>query len=831
MPKPAITDGTTNFFNVFYHGKGVGQRVGTFLPFTDNGTVSQSCLFDDGSSSYLSRTHSASNKKTFTFSAWIKRCATGAYQRIFNASDAGDNEHFIFRDSDVLHFYSGDASADVKTTRTFNDTSKFYHIVLRVDTTQSTASDRVRIYVDGEEITALATATYPSQDADTAFNGNVAHDIGRSNSSSQYFDGYMAEVNFADGQSYGPDTFGLTDTSTGKWIPKSLGSITYGTNGFRLTFANSAGQTIGDDTSGNGNDFTVSGIATDHVKDDSPTQNFTNMGGDDTGSFTKAEGNLNITSPGSGQYEQVVGQPDFGVATGKWYWEVRVYNKGKTQLGWKSDDHVGGSAAADTSTSPHTGSGAIGIGYNVGSSGGFADGEWTDDYSNALSEFSTFSAASGGDIVMFALDLDNSKGYVGLNGTWFNSANPANGTGSIGLSTPATGRNKFYPMMLRLDSAGQNNFNFGQNRTFSAAFDKSAVANTASSGPGFFKYTPPTDFLAICEDNLPDVTKYKPDLAWFKAIGATNNHLLIDSSRGGNKQLQPNLVNAELTQEDMIQKFLPGGYAVEDFVNLNADNVEYISWNWVVNGGTTSANTDGSGATLASTIQANQTAGCSIVQYVGNNTAGAKIAHGLSQKPKTIWIKDRDGGSYEWMVYWEGVDNSVSEQYYLQLSADDAGADLNTIFNDTAPTASVFTIGNNASVNANTNKYVAYCFHSVEGFSRIDRYLGNGNAAGPYVITGFEPQFLLLKCSDAAGAWIIYDNARSKFNPRDKIIYANVSDAEVTHASNYDIDFLSNGFKIRNSTSAINHSGRFFQFMAFAKNPFIGDGTNPGTAR
>ena len=167
----------------------------------------------------------------------------------------------------------------------------------------------------------------------------------------------------------------------------------------------------------------------------------------------------------------------------------------------------------------------------------------------------------------------------------------------------------------------------------------------------------------------------------------------------------------------------------------------------------------------------------------------------------------------------------------MLLNTDAGVVDDATVFNDVAPTSSVFTIGNHVGVNTNSENYVAYCFHSVEGFSRIDRYLGNGNAAGPYVITGFEPQFLLLKCSDAAGAWILYDTARSKFNPRDKIIYANVADAEVTHASNYDIDFLSNGFKIRNSTSAINHSGRFFQFMAFAKNPFIGDGTNPGTAR
>ena len=835
MPEPTIVRGSDHFFNVTYEGNGTGQRVGNFIPYTDNGTIAKSCMFNDDDNPYLTKTAGASpsSTKIFTLSWWVKRSALSATQTMIGLAEVSGSTNrpvMNFDSSNRLQVVtSGGTTMNKVTTRTFEDTSKWYHIVVRIDTTQSTAADRVRIYVDGDQITVFTTNTIPSQNADFQLASQTMN-IGRLSGTSQKFDGYLAEIHYADGQSYGPDTFGITDTSTGRWIPKSLGSITYGNNGYRMEFANSAGQTIGDDTSGNANDFTVNNLGANDIMVDSPTQNFTNMTGDNTGGFTIAEGGLNITSPGSGQYEQIVGLPSFGVATGKWYWEVRVYNKGQTQLGWKSDDHVGGAGAADTSVSPHTGSGAIGIGYNVGGSGGFADGEWTDDYSNAYSDFSTFTAASAGDIVMFALDLDNNKGYVGLNGTWFNSANPANGTGSIGLSTPATGKNKFYPMMLRLDGAGQNNFNFGQNRTFSNAFDKSAVANTASSGPGFFKYTPPTDFLAICQDNLSTTEKGIPGLTWIKDRDNTYSHGLRDSNRGPNKDLFTNLDQAEVTNTDGVQKFLKGGFSIEDLLGLNADGASIVSWNWVGNGGTTSANADGSGASLASTIQANQTAGFSIVTYAGSSSGSQTVAHGLSEAPEWIAIKNRTDSSRSWFIYVPVTKYDTTPQNrYFRFNSDDSHASGN-VFNNTAPTNKVFSIQDAGSLNTNGSgkNYIAYCWHSVEGYSKIgDWYEGNGSTNGPFIYTGFKPAWLLIKGINIGNSWQILDNARDPINPVNKVLEP---DSTAADATGHNIDFLANGFKIRTSDADINGSYAYW-YAAFAEHPFVGDGTNPCPAR
>ena len=292
MATPEILRGSDHFSTVIYEGNGGGQRVGKFIPFTDNGTIAKSCMFDDGDTAYLNRTSgTATSTKIFTVSVWAKRATIGTHTILNLAPLSGSTNAPTINwgaSATIQLATSGGSTMNKITTRTFEDTSKWYHIVARFDTTQSTAADRVRLYVDGTQVTAFGTNTIPSQNTDFVLNSQVMQ-IGRATSSgspTQYLDGYLAELHYADGQSYGPDTFGITDTSTGRWIPKSLGSITYGNNGFRMEFANSAGQTIGDDTSGNGNDFTVNNLGANDIMIDSPTQNFTNMTGDNKRGFT-----------------------------------------------------------------------------------------------------------------------------------------------------------------------------------------------------------------------------------------------------------------------------------------------------------------------------------------------------------------------------------------------------------------------------------------------------------------------------------------------------------------------------------------------------------------
>ena len=270
---------------------------------------------------------------------------------------------------------------------------------------------------------------------------------------------------------------------------------------------------------------------------------------------------------------------------------------------------------------------------------------------------------------------------------------------------------------------------------------------------------------------------------------------------------------------------------------VNSTGESYVSWNWHANGGTTAANTDGSGATLASTIQANQDAGFSIVTYAGSSSGSKTVAHGLTEIPEMIWIKNRTDSSRNWFVYHINasyasmVPYDGNAAYYLLLNSSNA-RDSGDVFNNTAPTNKVFHIQDAGSLNTNGSgkNYIAYCWHSVAGYSRIGKYTGNGSSQGPMVYTGFKPSFLLVKCLSPGGTnWILWDNARSRINPCDNVLYPDLSQAET--ASGNDMDFLSNGFKPRGTNGNYNTSSRNYTYMAFAEHPFIGDGTNPVTAR
>ena len=826
MAKPTIIRGSDHHFSFTYKGSGLGQRVGTFVPFTDDGTISKSCYFDDGNNEHLHRTPGSNgNRRTWTWSAWVKRVKL-AQGYMFMYSDASANTEAIqFDSSNRLHYYvlvSSSYQINYISNRTFEDLGEWIHIVVRKDTTQSTAADRVRIYVNGTQITSWATATQPSQNDEGFFNqSGKKHGLGNFDNAS-YDDamGYLAEVNFIDGTSYGPDTFGVEDSTSSRWIPKTLGSITYGTHGFRMQFANSAGQTIGDDTSGQGNDYTVVNVGTHQISLDTPTSAYTNFGGDKEAGGSASDGNMKVTTPGSGGgYNQCVALAQFGVSKGKWYWECRINTKGAAAYGWKSDDNTLGSQAGVT------GNYKFGPAYNVGTSGGFADGEWDCNYSTGASEFSAFATSGVGDIIMFAIDLDNRKGYVGKNGTWFNSANPANGTGSIGLGrdpVPSVGA-KFYPMCLRLDSSGVATYNFGQNPSFSSQI--TAAANTASSGPGLFKYTPPTDFVAINRDNIPSSNKGIVSFAWADNI-ASGHNVFRDSSRGDETVFSPS-TSMQASPRGIVE-FLQGGYRLDqdDLVGgMDAADSDFVSWNWVGNNGTLAANTDGSGATLASTTQANQTAGFSIVLYTGDGNSNRKIAHGLSSAPEFIATRAR--GSASWYTYIKSAVayDTTPQNRYMRFDSDDSHSDYETPWADTVPTSSVFSIGS-TQTNNNTTNYVAYCWHSVEGYSKIGSYHGNGQTDGPMVLTGFKPAWLLVKAINVGNGWRCFDNVRDKFNPRDKNSRINEAGGQLTGDN---IDFLANGFKIQNSDGDINGSYHYI-FMAFAERPFVGDGTNPGMA-
>ena len=327
----------------------------------------------------------------------------------------------------------------------------------------------------------------------------------------------------------------------------------------------------------------------------------------------------------------------------------------------------------------------------------------------------------------------------------------------------------------------------------------------------------------------------QPDWVWAKRRDATTSHGLVDSSRGVRKVLSSNGTDAEYAESagNTLTAFLSDGFTVGadgNYTAFNANGSSIVAWQWKANGGTTSSNTDGS---ITSTVQANTTAGFSIVLWTGSS-ASATIGHGLSSAPELVIVKNRTDSSTDWRIgntVVSGKTMADDNGYYLEF---DTGAIANpggkTIWGSgpSAPTSTVFSVGSNNSNNGSSDNMLAYCFHSVKGYSKIGSYTGNGNADGPFVYLGFKPALLITKRTDATSDWRIWDFKRDPENVVDRILYPSANNGEGSETFG---DFLSNGFKIRVTTSDYNASGGTYIYMAFAEHPFVSSEGVPVTAR
>ena len=764
MATPTIPNGEEHFFPIIYEGNGAGQRVGKFVPFTDNGTIDNSVIFNDADNAYLSRTNDAGDRDTFTISVWVKRCALGSVQYILDTYDGSStNDGMIrFNTDNTMSIRLGSPSSLLYiTNRTFEDTSKFYHIMLSVNTGESTAADRAKLYVDGDRITSFSTQT-TSGSVNTQFNySSATFRIGSTTSGSYDFDGYLAEFNQVDGTALTPDTFGLTDTSTGRWIPKALTGITYGTNGFRLQFGSSSA--LGDDTSGNENDFSVTNLVAGDQTTDSPTQNHATWNPHPNTGGTLSEGNLKLVTASSGYSVKLA---TLKPKSGKYYAEFTI---GAENGGLLIGVQELATAPSSSSTTFPQGDGSFawrgsnGYVFNGGSS------------SVAGSTYTT------GDVVALALDLDNQVLKFYKNNSLDNT---------IGLTGKDVG--------IAVGDFGNTQYG----------------TVTANFGQKSFTYTPPTGFVALQQDNLPETAKGITGFTWIKDRDNSMNHNSYDSSNGEFNRLVPNATSAILNTQGGVSKFLKGGIAVGDTANVNNSGASMVAWNWVANGGTTASNSNGS---ITSTVQANTTAGFSIVQWTGDG-GQSTVGHGLSNTPTIVIQKNLDSTS-DWWFYTTAIDGSYD---YLKLDSSVAKSD----FSATAPTSTVFT-----SHGWGTTSMIGYCFHEISGYSKFSSYTGNGNADGPFVYTGFRPAWIMIKNAGATASWFMLDAARNTFNPVENWLVADDPQAEVVTSGDRKIDFLSNGFKIRATTTDFNGSSANMLYMAFAEHPFVGDGTSPVTAR
>jgi hypothetical protein len=293
--------------------------------------------------------------------------------------------------------------------------------------------------------------------------------------------------------------------------------------------------------------------------------------------------------------------------------------------------------------------------------------------------------------------------------------------------------------------------------------------------------------------------------------------MLFDAVRGATKDVHSNTVDAEVTNANTLTRFLRNGFEVSNDVQVNTSGESYVAWQWLNDSLTASSNTDGS---ITSTVLANTTSGFSTVTYVGNSTSGATVGHGLGAVPKMMILKDRDVGE-NWVIY----NDALGPTKFMYFTTDGAFTASNR-WNDTAPTSSVFTLGNETQVNATGRDYVVYCFAEIPGYSSFGSYTGNSSTDGPFVYTGFKPAFIMTKRSDSTSDWTIEDTTRSTFNLVENALFPNLNIAEDTTGDRMDI--LSNGFKLR--TTQQPNVGTLI-YMAFAEHPFGGVGAAPATAR
>jgi len=322
---------------------------------------------------------------------------------------------------------------------------------------------------------------------------------------------------------------------------------------------------------------------------------------------------------------------------------------------------------------------------------------------------------------------------------------------------------------------------------------------------------------AITNDGNSDL---QPDWVWTKVRSASNSHHLADTSRGITKQLTANNTNGEQTDASIHASVQSDGFTVGDAGSVNANGATYVSWQWKANGGSRTTNTE-SGNNPAGGYQANTTAGFSIVDYTGTGANGT-MAHGLGVVPQVMIVKNRDQTD-SWQVYHIDLGNNKS----LFLDNSDPVYTLTDIWNQTTPTSSVFTIGTSHRTNADAEKYIAYCFTPIQGYSKFGSYTGNGSTTdGAFVYTGFSPAWVLMKRTSGSEAWMLVDSKRPGFNVIDDVLEPNDVAAE---GASTDIDLLSNGFKLRKDNS--NASGETYIYMAFAESPFVSSEGVPTTAR
>jgi hypothetical protein len=740
-------------------------------------SLTNSLRFRSSASAYLSRTFATPTSSTvWTWSAWIKRGKlTGTY-RLFGASTT---TFLTFNSSDQLNLTINNVSA-ATSTAVFRDPSAWYHVVY-----QQNGSAQI-IYVNNVSVATGTTAA-------SIFNTAIAHQIGAANTAN-HFDGYMTEVNFIDGQALTPSSFGFTSLDTGVWIPKSYAG-SYGTNGFYLKFTDNSALTsgsnvgLGKDFSVNGNYFNTnnisitSGITYDSMTDvptltSATVSNYATLNPLKIGAGVSLDsGNLNYSAGSNG-----IAMSTIGMSSGKWYCEYVMTNAGNGEVGVARDDiNINSYLGADNKGWNYYSGGQT---YHNGSGASYGTTWGANDVISILFD------ADAGTLVYYVNGASQGTAFSGLtNGPYFFAIGAFNQDGKFNFGQR--------PFVYALPSG------FKRLNTFNLPTPTigTTEATLASKNMNVVTYTGTGAIRSVTG------VEFQPDWTWIKGRSQATDHGLYDAVRGVQKQLESNTAGAETTETTGLTAFGSNGFTVGALAQLNTSSATYAGFNWKANG-SGSANTAG---TIPSTVSANTTAGFSIVTYTGTGS-NATVGHGLGTAPKMLFVKSRTAG-----IVWVAGNSTIGFGNYLLLNTADATAVGGNVFNSTAPTSTVFSIGTGGGCNSGGDTYVAYCFSPVAGYSAIGSYTGNGSSDGPFVYLGFRPRFVMAKRTDTTGVWFTVDTVTNTYNPTQTFLQPHDSATELPYTA---YDFLSNGFKIRNTSADQNASAGTYIYMAFAESPF-----------
>ncbi len=772
-------------------------------PGFDTGLVLQSAIFN-GADEHLSRTFGIPNsRRKFVFSAWVLRTALGVSQTLVGHNPGpGQAFRIGFTGSDRIELVdigTGGSGLNYLTQTRYRDIG-FYHLLASIDVSDVTSSNRVKLFVNGEEVTNWNTSVDPS-DTDTHFNqSGVTYDIGRFGTG-HFLNGYLSQVIILDGESIQAGDRVLGDFgsffdagSNGKiWSPitdQAAATLAGAAQGNSVALAELIGD--GTDASTNGNNFTPNNMShADNGSANTPSNVHPVISTLDSDAGIAAfDGGLEwtVTNGANG-----LARTSTSLSSGKWYFEVHSDTAPSSQF-------VFGMSEVNTPVS--AGLPDNGFGLQISNSANMVRYWMLGSFGAELEA----SVTAGAHTYMMALDFSTGNGWFGRDGQWYGTFSNSPG------STPPT------EVFTGNPETGANpTFTFDKTKTFAPSVGReSTITSTRVQRlvfeEGRFNHQIPAGYVPINSANLPDpqtqgadvfnATLYtgngatqpisgpafQPDLVWIKNRDQADEHKLVDAIRGATQELSSNSTGIESTDTNGLTSFNLDGFTLGSGANgYNDNSEEFISWSFKTG---THFN---------------------IVSYTGNSVAGRAVAHGLPNAPELLIVKSRTGVS-GWRVW----HSALSGAEFLNLDTTAGKATAASLWNSTVPDVVNFTLGDAAATNNVGDAFIAYLFRSVPGLCKVGSYTGNGSADGPFVSCGFKPAWVMAKRKDSSGNWAVFDLERNIPDPNQfsRLLYANTTDTDIETGDW--LRFNAGGFKLRDAEPQLNAANSEYIFLAIA---------------